>query len=66
MTGRERIAEAFESARASGRRAALMPYLMGGFPDLATSLRSASSTPAPAPTWSSWAFPSPTPSRMDR
>ena len=37
MTGRERIAEAFESARASGRRAALMPYLMGGFPDLATS-----------------------------
>jgi tryptophan synthase alpha chain len=39
MTGVERIAEAFESARASGRRAALMPYLMGGFPDLATSKR---------------------------
>src|SRR6516162_9343034 len=39
MTGIERIAEAFESARASGRRAALMPYLMGGFPDLDTSLR---------------------------
>jgi tryptophan synthase alpha chain len=37
MTGIERIAEAFESARASGRRAALMPYLMGGFPDLDTS-----------------------------
>ncbi len=37
MTGIERIAEAFESARASGRRAALMPYLMGGFPDLETS-----------------------------
>jgi len=37
MTGVERIAEAFESARADGRRAALMPYLMGGFPDLATS-----------------------------
>jgi tryptophan synthase alpha chain len=37
MTGVERIAEAFESARASGRRAALMPYLMGGFPDLDTS-----------------------------
>ena len=34
MSGIERIAEAFESARASGRRAALMPYLMGGFPDL--------------------------------
>jgi tryptophan synthase alpha chain len=37
VSGLERIAEAFESARASGRRAALMPYLMGGFPDLATS-----------------------------
>lgn len=37
MTGLERIAEAFESARANGRRAALMPYLMGGFPDLETS-----------------------------
>ena len=37
MTGIERIAEAFESARASGRRAAFMPYLMGGFPDLDTS-----------------------------
>ncbi len=34
VTGCERIAEAFESARAEGRRAALMPYLMGGFPDL--------------------------------
>src|SRR3984885_2793820 len=39
MTGIERIAEAFESARASGRRAALMPYLMGGFPDIDTSRR---------------------------
>ena len=38
-TGVERIAEAFESARASGRRAALMPYMMGGFPDLETSRR---------------------------
>jgi tryptophan synthase alpha chain len=37
MSGVERIAEAFASARASGRRAALMPYLMGGFPDLDTS-----------------------------
>ncbi|MGI8412272.1 MAG: tryptophan synthase subunit alpha [Solirubrobacteraceae bacterium] len=39
MTGIERIAEAFASARANGRRAALMPYLMGGFPDLDTSLQ---------------------------
>jgi tryptophan synthase alpha chain len=37
MTGLERIAAAFESARADGRRAALMPYMMGGFPDLGTS-----------------------------
>jgi len=37
IPGVERIAEAFSSARADGRRAALMPYLMGGFPDLATS-----------------------------
>ena len=36
-TGVERIAEAFASARANGRRAALMPYMMGGFPDLETS-----------------------------
>ncbi|MFL5863138.1 MAG: tryptophan synthase subunit alpha [Solirubrobacteraceae bacterium] len=36
-TGIESIAEAFARARANGRRAALMPYLMGGFPDLATS-----------------------------
>ncbi len=39
MTGTERIAEAFESVRADGRRAALMPYLMGGFPDLESSRR---------------------------
>ncbi len=39
MTGVERIAEGFESARANGRRAALMPYLMGGFPDVETSRR---------------------------
>jgi tryptophan synthase alpha chain len=37
MSGVDRIAEAFESARADGRNAALMPYLMGGFPDLSTS-----------------------------
>ena len=36
-TGIERIAAAFAAARDQGR-AALMPYLMGGFPDLATSL----------------------------
>jgi tryptophan synthase alpha chain len=39
VTGIERIAEAFESARANGRRAALMPYLMGGFPDIEGSRR---------------------------
>jgi tryptophan synthase alpha chain len=37
VSGIERIAEAFASARANGARAALMPYLMGGFPDLDTS-----------------------------
>lgn len=36
-TGTELIAEAFARARANGRAAALMPYLMGGYPDLATS-----------------------------
>ena len=36
QTGTERIAEAFAGAR---RRAALMPYLMGGYPTLAESLR---------------------------
>jgi tryptophan synthase alpha chain len=35
-SGIERIAAAFAG---SGKRAALMPYLMGGFPDLATSRR---------------------------
>jgi tryptophan synthase alpha chain len=39
VTGIERIAEAFAAARADGRRAALMPYLMGGFPDIETSRR---------------------------
>jgi tryptophan synthase alpha chain len=38
-TGVEAIAEAFARAAADGRRAALMPYLMGGYPDLETSLR---------------------------
>src|ERR1700730_11036193 len=33
VNGVQRIAAAFESSRAEGRRAALMPYLMGGFPD---------------------------------
>jgi len=37
LPGIERIAEAFEAARADGRRAALMPYMMGGFPDLGRS-----------------------------
>jgi tryptophan synthase alpha chain len=35
--GAERIRDAFESARREGR-AALMPYMMGGFPDLETSV----------------------------
>jgi tryptophan synthase alpha chain len=39
LSGVDRIAEAFASARADGRRAALMPYVMGGFPDLETSRR---------------------------
>jgi tryptophan synthase alpha chain len=39
VSGVERIAEAFASARANGRRAAMMPYLMGGFPDTSTSRR---------------------------
>jgi tryptophan synthase alpha chain len=38
VSGGERIAEAFESARASGRRAALMPYLMAGFPSVDASV----------------------------
>ena len=37
--GVERIAEAFERARADGRRAAFMPYMMGGYPDLEGSRR---------------------------
>jgi tryptophan synthase alpha chain len=39
VTGAERIAEAFAAARADGRRAALMPYLMGGYPNLDASRR---------------------------
>jgi tryptophan synthase alpha chain len=35
--GVARVAEAFARAAADGRRAALMPYLMGGFPDIETS-----------------------------
>ena len=35
-TGVARIAQAFDAARGEGR-AALMPYMMGGFPDLETS-----------------------------
>ena len=36
--GDSRIGAAFASARANGRSAALMPYLMAGFPDLETSI----------------------------
>ncbi len=38
MSGTETIAAAFATAKSDGR-AALMPYLMGGFPDLETSRR---------------------------
>jgi tryptophan synthase alpha chain len=41
-TGVARIQEAFETARGEGR-AALMPYMMGGFPDMETSLAVADS-----------------------
>src|SRR3954453_21224203 len=37
VAGVARIARAFAAAREQGR-AALMPYMMGGFPDLETSL----------------------------
>jgi tryptophan synthase alpha chain len=33
VNGTDRIAESFARARADGRRAALMPYLMAGYPD---------------------------------
>jgi tryptophan synthase alpha chain len=36
--GVERIAQAFAAATAAGKRAALMPYLMGGYPTLEESL----------------------------
>jgi tryptophan synthase alpha chain len=39
LIGAELIAEGFAAAGAEGRAAALMPYLMGGFPDLETSRR---------------------------
>ena len=37
MSGTERIAAAFAAARADGHGAALMPYLMAGYPDIETS-----------------------------
>ena len=37
VSGRQRIAKAFAAAREEDR-AALMPYMMGGFPDAETSL----------------------------
>jgi tryptophan synthase alpha chain len=37
VSGIERIAAAFAGSRADRAQAALMPYMMGGFPDLATS-----------------------------
>ena len=47
----ERIAAAFETARAEGR-AALMPYMMGGFPDRETSAAVADTARRAAPIWS--------------
>jgi tryptophan synthase alpha chain len=37
VSGHDRIAAAFAAVESEGRRAALMPYLMGGFPDPAAS-----------------------------
>lgn len=37
MTGSERIAASFAGVRADGRAAALMPYLMAGYPDVSGS-----------------------------
>jgi tryptophan synthase alpha chain len=37
LTGADRIAAAFDASGSSGKRAAFMPYLMGGFPDLEAS-----------------------------
>jgi len=39
MSGVETVAAAFAGARADRRRAALMPYMMGGYPSLAASER---------------------------
>ena len=65
--GVARVAEAFARAAADGRRAALMPYLMGGYPghrDLAGDR--AARTPTAAPTWSSSACRSQTRSPTGR
>ena len=61
--GTERIAAAF--ARAAGeRRAALMPYLMGGYPTLTQSTRIGEACVQPARTSSSSACPTRTRSPM--
>ena len=66
VTGRpRRIAEAFAAARAEGR-AALMPYMMGGFPDADTSRAIADAYAEPGPTWSSSGSRSPTRSPTGR
>ena len=64
--GVERIAEAFARARADGRRAALMPYLMGAFPIWRPRAPSLRPTPTPARTSSNWASRSPTRWPTDR
>ncbi len=56
--GIDRIAQAFA---ASGKRAALMPYLMGGYPDArGVGADRGGVRSGPAPTCSSWASPTPT------
>jgi hypothetical protein len=46
VSGEQRIAAAFSTC---GKRAALMPYLMGGFPDLETSRRIGEAAAAASP-----------------
>ena len=60
MSGAERIAEAFAAGARRRPRAALMPYLMGGFPDLETSRRVGLAYAEAGPTWSSSESRSPT------
>ena len=64
-TGDASIAAAFAAARERGR-AAVMPYMMGGFPTRAPRSRSPTPTPMPGRTWSSSGSPTRTRSRTAR